>query len=65
MIIEKMDFGVGSDSIITYYHPMAQDIYAANKNLKTLCSTLCDKEYMRKRRRQVQEEINAVDDVNR
>eukprot|EP00557_Chaetoceros_sp_GSL56_P004427 CAMPEP_0176497660 /NCGR_PEP_ID=MMETSP0200_2-20121128/11850_1 /TAXON_ID=947934 /ORGANISM="Chaetoceros sp., Strain GSL56" /LENGTH=1349 /DNA_ID=CAMNT_0017895703 /DNA_START=42 /DNA_END=4088 /DNA_ORIENTATION=- len=65
IILGKLELGVGSDRIINYYHPYAEAIYAANKNLKTLCSTLCDKEFLRKRKQKIQEEIAAVDDVNR
>jgi hypothetical protein len=60
-----LEIGVGSETIINYYHPFSQGIYAANKNLKTLCSTLCDKEFMWKRKRQVEEEIATIDDTNR
>lgn len=65
ILLQRMDFGVGSDSIIGFYHPFAEDLYSANKNLKTLCATLCDREFLKQRKRLMQQERNAVDDHNR
>lgn len=41
-----MELGIGADSIIAYLHPWASGIYATNKNLRTLCATLCDSEFI-------------------
>ena len=62
ILLQKMDFGVGSDSIINYYHKYAQDIYSANKNLKTLCAKLCDREFLQRRKKLMERERNALDD---
>jgi len=60
-----MDFGVGSTTIINYYHQFAEDIFSANKNLETLCATLCDGEFLKKKKQLMEEERNSVDDHNR
>ena len=65
IILSNLELGVGSDRIINYYHPWAQDLYAANKNIKTLCATLCDEEFILRRKDQIELEKNAVDNHNR
>ena len=62
MLLQRMDFGVGSDSVINYYHKFAEDIYSANKNLKTLCATLCDREFLKRRKQLMEQERNTLDD---
>jgi hypothetical protein len=46
-------------------HEWAEDIYSANKNIKTLCAILCDKEYIRQRKEHIAQELNAVVNHNR
>lgn len=65
IILSKLELGVGSDRIINYYHPWAEDLYAANKNIKTLCATLCDKDYVKWKKEQIELEKSAVDNHNR
>ncbi len=65
IILQKLELGVGSDSIINFYHPWAQDLYAANKNIRSLCATLCDKEYVERRKIQLEREKKLVDNHNR
>lgn len=65
MLLQRMDLGIGSDSIINCNHEFAADLYSANKNLKTLCATLCDKDFIRRRRQLLAEERDEVDNHNR
>jgi len=65
ILLQKLELGVGSDSIINYFNPLAQDLYAANKNIRTLCATLCDKEYIARRKQLIEIEKNAVSNHNR
>jgi hypothetical protein len=65
IILTRLELGVGSDSIINFYHAWAEDLYAANKNIKTLCSTLCDEAFIKMRKEEMELEKNAVDNHNR
>merc|ERR1719330_160248 len=61
IILQKLELGVGSDRIINYYHPWAQDLYAANKNIRTLCATLCDKEYLKRKKIELKREKDMLE----
>ena len=61
ILLQRMDFGVGSDSIINYYHRFAEGLYSANKNLKTLCATLCDREFLKRKKELMAQERGALD----
>ena len=65
ILLQKMETGLGSDTIISSMHEWAEDIYSANKNIKTLCAILCDKEYIRQRKEHIVQELNAVVNHNR
>lgn len=57
--------GIGSESMLSYYHPWATDLYSANKNIRTLCATLCDSEFVRRKKEQLRREIDVVENHNR
>jgi DNA ligase-4 len=65
IILSHLNLGVGSDSIINYYHPWADNLYAANKNIKTLCATLCDDEYIRRRAEAEKKDLKMLGNHNR
>jgi len=65
ILLQKLEVGIGSESMLSYYHPWATDIYSANKNIRTLCATLCDPEFVRRKKEQLQREVDAVENHNR
>lgn len=65
IILSELNLGIRSDSIIEHLSKYAEGLYSANKNLRTLCATLCDKEWVKKRKEKDEREKVAVDNWNR
>jgi len=65
ILLQRLEMGIGSESMLSYYHPWATDLYSANKNIRTLCSTLCDPNFVRRKKEQLRKEIDAVENHNR
>jgi len=63
ILLQKLELGVSSESILNYCHPFAQDLYSANKNIRALFAALCDSAYINKQE-QIQNEKNAIDNEN-
>lgn len=65
ILLQRMDTGIGPDTLIDHYHEWATDIYDANKNLKKLCATLADPAYIRLRFQEKEKEESMINDANR
>ena len=65
ILLQKLELGVGPDSIINYYHPWANGLYSANKNIWTLCATLSDPEFIRMKREELERYSNQIESNNR
>lgn len=50
ILIRENKLGIGEDSIISYIHVYAQDIYSSDRDLARLCSKVCDPEYIRRKK---------------
>lgn len=50
ILIRETKLGIGEDSIISYIHVYAQDIYSSDRDLARLCSKVCDPEYIRRKK---------------
>lgn len=50
ILIRETKLGIGEDSIISYIHVYAQDIYASDRDLARLCAKLCDPEYIHRKK---------------
>ena len=53
ILLQRLDIGLKHNSILKYYHPLAEDLYAANKSLQSLCTLLSDPEWVKRRQSQI------------
>jgi len=60
IVLQKLDIGLGYQSILTFYHPWAMDLYNSNKTLKTLCAKIADPEWVRRRQQRIEAQSLAI-----
>ena len=52
-MLQKLEIGMKHNSILKYYHPMAEELYGANKSLRSLCTILSDPECIKIRQARI------------
>lgn len=65
ILLQKLEIGIGWKSILKYYSQYADELYSANNSLKSLCATLSDPEWVRRRKEREENQKKAIHDHNR
>lgn len=47
ILLQKLDIGIGSKTILHYWRKYALGLYQGNNNLKAVCTLLCDPSYIK------------------
>lgn len=47
ILLQKLDIGIGSKTILHYWRKYALELYQGNNNLKDVCTLLCDPSYIK------------------
>lgn len=60
IILQRLDFGFGSKTVLSRYYPVALDLYKMNNNLKSVCTTLCNPEWWKQHKAQEAKKLASV-----